>query len=161
MGSEHILSAETIRPGHRVISERHQAGRFGAYAHWDLAHAYEAAGKHEEAVREFSEMLRQLDFHELAGQMEQALAKKGYRAAYQQWASAWERLEAQGEYVPPVFVAFVYGLCAGKDHAFAWLEQAYKVHDADLTDLNSDPIWDLVRSDPRFGDLVRRVGLPQ
>jgi len=102
-----------------------------------------------------------LVLQELAREMEQVLTKKGYSAAYHEGALALERLDAQGVFVPPAFIAFVHGLSADKDRASAWLEEAYKVHDGNLTDLNSDPIWDPLRFDPRFGDLVRRVGLPQ
>jgi TolB-like protein/DNA-binding winged helix-turn-helix (wHTH) protein/tetratricopeptide (TPR) repeat protein len=135
-------------------------GIFGLYAHWDLGHAYEAAGRHDEAVREFSEMMRLLDFQEGASEMEKALTKHGYRAAYHEWALTFERLDAHGVFVPPAFIAFVHGFTDEKDRAFAWLEEAYKVHDGNLTDLNSDPVWDPLRSDPRFTDLVKRVGLP-
>ena len=136
-------------------------GVFGIYAHWDLGHGYEAAGRHDEAVREFAEMMRLLDFQEAATEMEQALTKHGYKAAYHEWALGFDRLDAQGVFVPPAFIAFAHGFAGERDIAFGWLERAYKVRDGNLTDLNSDPVWDPLRSDPRFADLVKRVGLPQ
>jgi len=136
-------------------------GVFGIYAHWDLGHAYAAAGRHDEAVREFAEMMRMLEFRETANAMDRALLQQGYRAAYREWALAFEHLDAGGRFVPPAFIAFVHGLSGQKDRAFAWLEKAYQVRDGNLTDLNSDPIWDALRSDPRFEDLVKRVGLPR
>jgi tetratricopeptide (TPR) repeat protein len=48
-----------------------------------------------------------------------------------------------------------------KDQAFAWLEKAYEQHSFNMAWLNVEPRWDSLRSDPRFADLVRRVGLPQ
>ena len=45
------------------------------------------------------------------------------------------------------------------DQAFAWLEQGYKEHSVSLRLLKVDPRYDPLRSDPRFADLVRRVGL--
>jgi len=48
-----------------------------------------------------------------------------------------------------------------KDQAFQWLEKSYQDHGNDLTGLKIDPLLESLRSDPRFTDLVRRVGLPQ
>jgi hypothetical protein len=46
-----------------------------------------------------------------------------------------------------------------KDEAFAWLERVYSQHSNVLTTLKVDPHFDPLRSDPRFQDLLRRVGL--
>jgi len=45
------------------------------------------------------------------------------------------------------------------DAAFVYLERAYKSHNAYILYLNADQGWDPIRSDPRFRDLVRRMGL--
>jgi|HubBroStandDraft_1064217.scaffolds.fasta_scaffold01053_6 TolB-like protein/Flp pilus assembly protein TadD len=45
------------------------------------------------------------------------------------------------------------------DQAFTWLEQCYKEHSNILRFLKVDPVFDPIRSDPRFADLARRVGL--
>jgi hypothetical protein len=55
-----------------------------------------------------------------------------------------------------------------QDRAFYWLEQAYPYRDLhaastdiDMEDINTEFLLDPLRSDPRFKDLVRRIGLPQ
>jgi hypothetical protein len=48
-----------------------------------------------------------------------------------------------------------------KDQSFAWLEKAYSQHSNALTTLKVDPIYDPLRGDPRFQELMRRVGLAQ
>jgi hypothetical protein len=57
--------------------------------------------------------------------------------------------------------AVIYLGLGEKDQAFAWLEKAYEERSFLLAYLKVDPIWDPLRSDPRFADLVRRIGLPQ
>ena len=62
-------------------------------------------------------------------------------------------------YIPNFYIASIYGFAGEKDLAFAWLEKAHKVRDG-VDSLASDPMWDPLRADPRFKDLLRRVGLP-
>jgi len=47
-----------------------------------------------------------------------------------------------------------------KDEALGWLEEAYKEHSFQMQFLKLEPRWDSLRSDPRFTELVRRVGVP-
>jgi serine/threonine-protein kinase len=65
------------------------------------------------------------------------------------------------QYVPATSIALVYAGLGEKDQAFAWLEKGYEEHAFQMQWLKVDPRWDNLRSDPRFADLVRRVGLPQ
>jgi tetratricopeptide (TPR) repeat protein len=65
----------------------------------------------------------------------------------------------QGE-VPTFHLVWAYAGLGDNDRAFAWLERAYEERRQRLTWLNVDPLLDPLRSDPRFADLVRRVGLP-
>jgi Flp pilus assembly protein TadD len=62
--------------------------------------------------------------------------------------------------VPAYTVATIYAALNEKDQAFAWLEKAYAQRSWYLTSLKVDPKVDSLRSDPRFADLVHRVGLP-
>jgi tetratricopeptide (TPR) repeat protein len=64
-------------------------------------------------------------------------------------------------YVTPVALAWVYIGLGNKDQAFVWLEKAYQERTNYIPWLKVNPIADSLRSDPRFADLVRRVGLPQ
>lgn len=64
-------------------------------------------------------------------------------------------------YVTPATIANVYIGLGDKDQAFVWLEKAYQERSNYLTYLKVFPILDPLRSDPRFVDLLRHVGLPQ
>jgi hypothetical protein len=63
-------------------------------------------------------------------------------------------------FVSPYFFALAYTGCGQKDLAFEWFEKALEDRSGWLTNLNIEPGLDPIRSDPRFQDLVRRVGLP-
>ncbi len=73
-----------------------------------------------------------------------------------------DHLEAASKerYTPAVSFAAVYAGLGEKDQAFAWLEKAYGERTSRLAYLKVEPLWDPLRSDPRFADLVRRIGLP-
>ena len=66
-----------------------------------------------------------------------------------------------GGYVDPYDVAMVYVGLEDKESAFLWLQRAYDDHSYWLSWLAVDPRWDPVHTDPRFGDLVRAIGLPE
>ena len=67
---------------------------------------------------------------------------------------------SEQRYVSPVDMAIMYTGQAEKDQAFEWLEKAYEERPGELVYLKVDPRFDSLRSDPRFQDLVRRLGLP-
>ena len=72
-----------------------------------------------------------------------------------------KRLQTSKEYVSPGGLAALYAALGGREQEFASLEKAYAAHDLQLQYLGVDPSLDTLRSDPRFTDLLRRVGLPQ
>ena len=65
----------------------------------------------------------------------------------------------QTEYVPAAAFVFAYLGLGNYDQAFVWLEQAYKEQSYALQTLKVLPLFDPIRSDPRFIDLLHRVGL--
>ena len=63
------------------------------------------------------------------------------------------------EQIDPAVLAGVYTAMGNRDQAFACLEKAYSQHSTLLVTLKVEPMYDPLRSDPRFQDLLRRVGL--
>jgi len=63
-------------------------------------------------------------------------------------------------FVSPYFFALAYTGCGQKDFAFEWFEKALEDRSGWLANLNIEPGLDPIRSDPRFRNLLRRVGLP-
>ena len=62
------------------------------------------------------------------------------------------------ENVPALQLAHIYAELGERDEAFKWLEKAYASKDTDLAYLKVSPIWDKLRDDPRFADMLRRLG---
>jgi TolB-like protein/DNA-binding winged helix-turn-helix (wHTH) protein/Tfp pilus assembly protein PilF len=66
------------------------------------------------------------------------------------------------EYCPPTSIAMIYGALGHKDAAFAWLDKALREGDGiQLLSIKVNLYFDPLRSDPRFADVLRRIGLPQ
>jgi len=59
------------------------------------------------------------------------------------------------------YVAQLYATLSQTDYAFVWLQRAFEARAPMLVFLEADPIWDGLRADARFQDLIRRVGLPK
>jgi tetratricopeptide (TPR) repeat protein len=63
-------------------------------------------------------------------------------------------------YVSPASIARVYAGLGEKDLAFDWLQKAVTEHSIWLPGLRTDEEWANLRSDPRYAELLRRIGLP-
>jgi serine/threonine protein kinase/tetratricopeptide (TPR) repeat protein len=61
--------------------------------------------------------------------------------------------------VSPGMIALVYAALDDTAQALIWLEKAYRQHSSMMTWLKTDPRFDKIRNEPRFQDLMRRVGL--
>jgi TolB-like protein/DNA-binding winged helix-turn-helix (wHTH) protein/Tfp pilus assembly protein PilF len=137
------------------------------YGHLALYRDYVKTGMHKEAIQELEKTANLFGFPESASRIHRAFSSSGYRGAMGQYAKELEDLSATKQVFIPVNLAEVYTTLGDKDRAFYWLEQAYIRRDtiAASTDLglqrlNTEFLLDPLRSDPRFKDLVRRVGLP-
>jgi hypothetical protein len=78
------------------------------------------------------------------------LAKTKLRDAY-----------TRGNFDYPVAIAEIYILLGDKDKAFYWLYKAYDERDGWVEELAVSPMFDSVRSDPRYKTLVKKIGFPQ
>jgi predicted Zn-dependent protease len=67
--------------------------------------------------------------------------------------------EAHTRYVPSVYIAALYTSLGDKEQAFQWLDRAYEEKSDRLVYLGVEPISDPLRNDPRFGKLMKKVGL--
>jgi len=84
----------------------------------------------------------------------------GKRAEAERVLNELKESSKQG-YISAYSIAAIHAGLGEKDQAFIWLEKAYEERSGWLIWLRAEPISDPLRSDPRFQDLLRRVGLPQ
>jgi tetratricopeptide (TPR) repeat protein len=89
-----------------------------------------------------------------------AYAKAGRRQEAEQVLRKFEELGRTG-YSVSYRPAAMYALLGDKDKAFALLEKALAAHDWDMGRLNVDPFLDSLRDDPRFKDLIKRMGFSE
>jgi len=87
-----------------------------------------------------------------------AYGVSGKRSDALQWLNELQAMSKQ-HYVPSFDIAIVYMGLREYQKAFEWLDKAYAERSGWLVYLNRDPRFDEVRSDARFQELVRRVGL--
>jgi len=132
-------------------------GHYQAY--WFLGHTYAANKQFAEAIAAAKKAV------ELSERAPGALGMLGlsYGLAGKKTEATQilnELLELKkSRYVTPAALANVYVGLGDKDQAFVWLEKAYQERSNYIAYLKVFPLLDPIRSDPRFADLVQRVGL--
>ena len=120
--------------------------------------SYEQKGLYDQAIAEHFKAMT------ITGMRPETLAALKDSYAVAGWRGYWQKQldliqeAAQRRYVQPYFIARICARLEEKDQAFAWLERAYAEHSDHLVLLKVDPLLDSLRSDPRFADLLRRVG---
>lgn len=125
-------------------------------AHSWLASSYEQKGLYQQAVEA---RLKGREFigakTEAVAELREAYASSGWKGYWRKELELRQEWATQGNARPREF-AEIYARLGEKDQAFFWLEKACE--NPYFFDLNGDPFWDGLRSDPRFADLVRRLG---
>jgi hypothetical protein len=125
---------------------------------------------YKEATMELEQVSILFGFSQIAAESRRARAVSGDRGrgSLRELLKGWEHLWATHQAFLPVNLAEIYAALGDKDRAFYWLEQAYTYRDIaiastdlGLSVLNIDFLLSPLRSDLRFKDLVRRVGLPE
>jgi len=128
-----------------------------------LPAAYEQKGMYDNAITEFKKAIPLLGGNEWSltrGGLGHVYALLGRRSEALALVAELKQLSERG-YVPATSIAVIYAGLGEKDQAFVWLEKGYEERAFQMQWLRVEPRWDKLRSDPRFADLLRRVGLPQ
>ena len=146
---------EAIAQQHRVIAidpNHYQA-------HWFLALTYLANKQIDQAIAT-SEKAVAISNHAPAalGVLGMAYGAAGRKVEANQILNELLQLEKQ-RYVTPMAFVYVYTGLGNKDQLFAWLEKAQQERSNGIAFFKVSPTVDSLRSDPRFANLLKRIGL--
>ncbi len=145
----------------RAIEQFHavlvQEPRFGRARLIQLAYAEN--GQMQEALHDAEEVLKMQDDMPTRSAMGYLLARNGKRAEAQRILRELQRRD-DPDNDPAAILAVQIGL-NDKEGAFRSLERGYALHSTVLSTLKVNPMYDPLRNDPRFTNLMKRVGLAQ
>ena len=124
----------------------------------DLGYIHAKKGREQEAIANLQKAA------ELTGRANEELGFLGYgyailgkRAEALAVLKELEARQARRE-SPAMYPAAIYGALGDKDQAFSWLEKDFRARTALLPNTATLPIYDTLRDDPRYADLLRRMG---
>jgi tetratricopeptide (TPR) repeat protein len=92
-------------------------------------------------------------------ELEDVYREKGYHAALAAYAGKLVE-RARLEYVSPFWIAETYALAGETEKALTWLDKAYEERDPPLALIRLNNYFNSIRSEPRYKELERRIGLP-
>ena len=134
-----------------------------AKAHDTVSAAYFLEGKYDLWLGEWEKQARLNNDSDALALVEAAkreFPKSGYRGALKR-VVALEEEQAKRIYIDPAWIAAHHALLDEKDLAFSWLEKAFAEKSGFLLYIKIHPFFDSLRSDPRYADLLTRMGLLQ
>jgi tetratricopeptide (TPR) repeat protein len=132
-------------------------------AHSCIAEAYWRKRMYSQAIEEYeveSQISGDRDESDYVSAMEKGFRSGGWRGALARGIEVLKEQRKTGS-SSAYWIASSYAELGDKDRAFEWLNTAFQEHDEYLLGLKTDLSIDPIRSDPRFSELVRKVGLPQ
>ena len=130
-----------------------------SYASYELAQAYEQKRAYQEAITELNRARPiSADWSWIVADLGYVDALLGKRAEAEQIIEELKERTAR-EYIDPLLIAYIYIALGNKDEAFAWMDRARQERSGMICWLQIEPKFDPIRSDPRFANLVHRMGL--
>lgn len=135
------------------------------YAHSKLFELYSAKGLYKEAIGELQQTVKLFGYADVAVKLGNTYAASGYTAAMREYAKVLEHLESTKQAFVPINIAAAYTVARDRDHAFYWLEEGYRQRGhrsagVDFEQVGVYPLLVPLHSDPRFTNLLQRMGLP-
>lgn len=135
------------------------------YAHSKLFELYAAKGLYKEAIGELQQTIKLFGYADVAVKVGNTYATSGYTAAMREYAKVLAHLQSTKQAFMPINIAAAYTATGDNDLAFYWLEEGYRQRGhlsagVDFDQVGVYPPLDPLHSDPRFTNLLQRMGLP-
>jgi hypothetical protein len=132
-------------------------------AHFFLAQAYWGERMYPQVIEEwkaYGQLSGNQNESEFASALERGFRSAGWKGALTKGIEIRQAQRKTG-YYSGLMIATLYADLGDKDQAFRWLNTAYQERDFWMAHLRTSFLLDPLRSDSRFAELVRKVGLPQ
>jgi TolB-like protein/DNA-binding winged helix-turn-helix (wHTH) protein len=123
-----------------------------------LSKAYWMKGMYKESQEELEEGLQLEGKPEAAAAAHQAWIRGGEKAV-EQWGAENIKARARQGYVYGFSMASTIAFTGDKEQTLKYLEQAYREHAPDMINVQNEPLFDFLHSDPRYHALVKKIGL--
>jgi len=125
-----------------------------------LSSVYSAKGMYDEWLAAAQSYYSMIGIPQAEEALASGYAEGGYRAAARRLGDTLTALRSVRHF-SPVGIAESYLIAGENSRALDWLERGLEEHAAGMPYLSADPLYDPLRGDPRFRDLLRRMGLPE
>jgi len=132
-------------------------------AHVEFAYSQWGQKRYPQAIEEFTtagRLLADRNLTDFAAALDTGFHSGGWPGALRA-ALQVALTQHKYSYFHPYFLAGLYVGLGDKDRAFEWLDTAYQERDNQLVNVKVDPLFDSLHSDPRYADLLKKMGLTQ
>ena len=124
-----------------------------------LWESFHMKGMYEEALAAAKAFFTGIGLAMLEEVMMQGYAEAGYSGAMNLAADTLAEF-SRTTFIAPWFISYVYAYAGKKNQSLEWLEKAYEMKDPNMPYI-IEPIFDILRDEPRFQDLLRKMNLPE
>jgi hypothetical protein len=115
-----------------------------------------------QALQTYAKMINSPNMREYSDALDAGYRSGGWPEALRRGIAVYTaQYAAKKNADAPYWIARMYSDLGDKDNAFRWLDVAYRDRSIWLMALRTDAEFDVLHSDPRWADLIRRIGLPQ
>jgi TolB-like protein/DNA-binding winged helix-turn-helix (wHTH) protein/Tfp pilus assembly protein PilF len=126
---------------------------------WQLSYVYWLKGMYKESQQELEEALQLEHNQEKLVAAHKAWVQGGEKAV-EQWGVGRVKANARNSYVSEFELATTFAYAGDKEQVLKHLEAACRDHDPGMIEIQYEPLFDFLHSDPRYRALVKKIGLP-
>ncbi|HTP70028.1 MAG TPA: protein kinase [Dongiaceae bacterium] len=131
-----------------------------SYHYWHRGNVEWEAGDYPAAFKDWTRAFRDFNWDDEADSIERTVKSGGHDAGVKEMAKVLDRI-GQERWIAPDVILDAQFYAQDKERVLTWLEKAYNNRDSVILGLKSDQRWNMYRTEPRFKEIYRRVGLPQ